>query len=210
MTSTAACEARLAAVAADQHGVFTRAQATAAGFRAPQIERRVVAGVWQRSFPRVYRNAAAPASSAAMYWAAALWAGPECALSHSSAAALWGMGSAPVAAPELIVSRARAPRCAGAIVHRVARYDAVDVVRMRGLPVTAPVRTIIDLAGILGDDDLAAVLERACTRGLVTVRAVGAGLDDLGATGRPGVARLRTLLTAFGSGPLLQSARMAG
>jgi hypothetical protein len=139
-----------------------------------------------------------------------LWAGPECALSHTSAAALWGIGFAPLAAPELIVPKARAPRSGGAIVHRVARFDAVDVVHVRALPVTAPVRTIVDLAGVLDDDDLRMALDRARGRGLVTVRAVGAGLDDLGSVGRPGAARLRALLAASGSGPLRPSARMAG
>ena len=64
MMSTIAADARLAAVAVAQHGVFTRAQAIAAGFGAAQIERRVRAGVWVRVLPRVYRHAATPVSGA--------------------------------------------------------------------------------------------------------------------------------------------------
>jgi len=61
--STMASDARLAEVAVEQHGVFTRAQATASGFSAAQIERRVRAEVWERLLPGVYRHAATPASN---------------------------------------------------------------------------------------------------------------------------------------------------
>ena len=87
--STLATDARLAEVAVVQHGVFTRAQAMASGFSASQIERRVRARAWERVLPGVYQHAATPASTARAYWAAVLWAGPECALSHASAAAIW-------------------------------------------------------------------------------------------------------------------------
>ena len=55
--STLAADARLAAVAVAQQGVFTRDQATASGFSAAQIERRVRGEVWERVLPRVYRHA---------------------------------------------------------------------------------------------------------------------------------------------------------
>jgi hypothetical protein len=210
MPSKFAVDARLAALAAGQGGVFSRAQAIAAGFGASQIERRVRAGTWQRMLPGVYLYAATPRSAAALHWGALLWAGPDSVLSHSSAAAIWRIRVAGGAAPEVIVPATRGPRAEGVIVHRVARMSAVDVVRLRGLPVTTPVRTIVDLATVLEHDDLRAALEEAVARGLVTVRAVGAGLDAIGSSGRPGAARLRALLAAFGSGWVRPSARMAG
>ena len=208
--STMASDARLAEVAVEQHGVFTRAQATASGFSAAQIERRVRAEVWERLLPGVYRHAATPASNALSHWAAVLWAGPDCALSHTSAAAIWRIPSAVLGRPELIVPKARAPRVRDVLVHRVTRIDDDDVLRVGRLPVTSPVRTIIDLAGVLEAGDLELALASARSRRLVTIRAVRGRLDEIGTVGRPGAARLRTLLAAIGSGPVEPSARMAG
>jgi hypothetical protein len=210
MPSSLAVDARLAAVAGAQAGVFARWQATAAGFGAAQIERRVRAGVWHRIFPRVYRHSAVSASVGTRQWGAILWAGPGSVLSHTSAAAIWRIPVVPGPAPEVLVPATRAPRAPGVTVHRVTRLRTVDVVRVHGLPVTTPVRTIVDLAAVLGADDLRAALEHALARDLVTVRAVGTGLDEIGSAGRPGAARLRVLLAASGSGEVRPSARMAG
>ena len=208
--STQVADARLAAVAVVQQGVFTREQATASGFSAAQIERRVRGDVWVRIFPRVYRHSATPPSSALSHWAAVLWAGPECALSHSSAAAIWHIRGAMLGRPELIVRKARAPRVRGVVVHRVTRIDDEDVLRVGPLPVTSPVRTIIDLAGVLGAADLERALQSARSHRLLTIRTVRGRLDEIGTVGRPGAARLRTLLAAIGSGRVDPSARMAG
>jgi hypothetical protein len=210
MVSTMAADARLAVVAAGQLGAFTRAQATLAGFSAAQIERRVRAAAWVRVFPRVYRHAATPAASALSHWAAVLWAGQPCALSHTSAAAIWRIRGGAVDRPELIVPRARAPRAGGVVVHRVTRIDGNEVLDVDGLPVTSPLRTIIDLAGVLGDEDLAAIVAAARSRRLVTVRDLRFRLDEIGTVGRPGAARLRGLLTTIGSVQVGSSARMAG
>ncbi len=203
-------DARIAATAAAQQGVFTRAQARAAGFTAGQIERRLRARVWCRVFPRTYRYAATPESSLLRHRAAALWCGPPSALSHLSAAAIWHMHDDPVPTPELVVPRARAPRADGVVVHRVARLDDDDLTSVRGLTVTHPVRTILDLAGVLGPDELDRILARACALPTVTVRAVLGRLDEIGSAGRPGAALLRALLAPIGSVRVDRSARMAG
>ena len=208
--STMATDARLAEVAVVQQGVFTRAQATNAGFSAAQIERRVRAEMWARVLPGVYRYAATPVSNGLAHWAAVLWAGPQCALSHASAAAIWRIRGAWLGRPELIVPKTRAPRVAGVLVHRVTRIDELDVVRVAQLPVTSPVRTIIDLAGVLGPGDLELALASARSRRLLTIRAVRRRLDEIGTVGRPGAVRLRALLAATGSGRVDPSARMAG
>jgi hypothetical protein len=210
MVSTMAADARLAAVAVGQHGAFTRAQATAAGFTEGGIERRVRAEAWVRVLPRVYRHASAPASSALAHWSVVLWAGRPCALSHASAAAIWRIGVAPAGAPEVIVPRARAPRAPGVVVHRVTRIDDDDVMHVGRLPVTSPVRTVIDLAAVLDDRDLGAAVAAAQSRRLVTVRALRRRLDEIGTVGRPGAARLAGLLAMIGSGRVEPSARMAG
>jgi hypothetical protein len=88
--------------------------------------------------------------------------------------------------------------------------DADDVVWVERLPVTSPVRTVVDLAGVLDDAGLEAVVRLARARRLVTVRALRSRSDEIGAVGRPAAARLRRLLTTIGSGRVEPSARMAG
>jgi hypothetical protein len=208
--TTMTAESRLAVVAVGQQGAFTRAQALEAGFSAAQIERRVRAEVWVRVFPRVYHHASTPRSSALAHWAAVLWCGQPCALSHTSAAALWRIRTGSVERPELTVPKARAPRVDGVVVHRTQRIDGDDVASVGGLPVTSPVRTVIDLAGALTERDLEVLIHRARARRVVTVRALRTRLDEIGTLGRPGAARLGRLLATIGSGRVEPSARMAG
>jgi hypothetical protein len=203
-------EAQLALLARGQAGVFTRAQATAAGFRAGQIERRVRAHAWERVLPRVYRHAATPPSGALGSWAAVLWAGPDGVLSHTSAAGVWAIRVPRLGQPEVSVPKLRAPRVMGVVVHRVARIENCDIAHVGGLAVTAPARTVVDLAGVLSARELEVALASACAQGAVTVRAVVDRLDEVGSFGRPGSARLRALLVAVGRGRVGSSARMAG
>jgi len=206
-------DARLAALAVDQHGAFTRAQATGLGLSTDQVDRRLASGAWVRVFPRVYRHAATPASVLLLHSAAVLWAGAGCALSHSSAAALWRLDGVRVRAPELVVPMRRGPKADGVLVHRARRVDAREIGAIAGLPVTAPVRTLVDLASVVDDHALRRALESAIARRLVSARSVLDWLERSGSAGRPGVRRLRRVLGAagaIGSGPVRASARLGG
>jgi hypothetical protein len=96
------------------------------------------------------------------------------------------------------------------VVHRVASLEAVDVTSWRGFAVTTPVRTLIDVAAVLPEAELAAAVRRAAALGLVTRAALDARLCTLGSRGRPGTARLRQFLGASGSVLRDASARMVG
>jgi hypothetical protein len=208
--STLEAEARLAHVAAGQNGAFTRGQCLLAGFTSSQVQRRLDAGAWIRVFPRVYRHAGSPPTRALVHTGAVLWAGRGAALSHTTAARIWGFAFEAPDRVELLVPRTRAPRAADVVVHRVAHLDPTDVTARAGLPVTTPMRTLIDVAAVVPGHELAAMLERAVDHRLVTRRAVEDRLRSLGTRGRPGTVRLRTLLGPFGSASAHASARMAG
>lgn len=78
-------------------------------------------------------------------------------------------------------------------VHRVADVDPLDVDWCYGLPITAAVRTLLDLAGASGVSQLE--LENAlarCRRGLASDDEIRTAMAR--APGRRGYARLRTLL----------------
>ena len=204
-------EARLARIAATQRGAFTREQAARAGLSASQVQRRLDAGAWVRVHPRVYRHASAPPNRALVLTAALLWAGADAVLSHTTAAAMWRVAAVAEETIELIVPRTRAPRTPGVVVHRVVHLDRLDVTTTAGgLEVTTPLRTMVDLAAVVPAAELAAILDRALGRGLVTRRALTARLETPGTRGRPGTARLRTLLGTVGSASEGASARMAG
>jgi hypothetical protein len=76
-------------------------------------------------------------------------------------------------------------------VHRASVLDPDDLCRVENLPVTAPARTLIDLAAVLPPADLKTALRRAVARGLVARAGLVARLDVLGSAGRPGAVRLR-------------------
>jgi very-short-patch-repair endonuclease len=124
--------------------------------------------------------------------AAVLSCGPEAVLSHSSAAALWAIrplrsDRVEVSVP-VSVSRAQA----GIVVHRRVILAAGEVTRHRGIPVTTPICTLIDIAACLSRDQLEAAVNEADKRGLTDPEELRAALDEVGR--RPGIRPLRQLL----------------
>ena len=127
-----------------QHGVVGRAQLRALGLGDDAIDwrvrrrrfHRVHRGVYVVGYPHLTRNG--------HFMAAVLACGDQAALSHFSAAVLWGMlnseGKIHVSAPG---ERVRP----GLVVHR-AGLDEADVTKRAGIPVTKPARTLIDLADV--------------------------------------------------------------
>jgi hypothetical protein len=78
--------------------------------------------------------------------AAVLACGPHAVLSHRSAAALWRMGVA--WRTPLDVTSPSGHRIPGVLAHRCRVLEAT---REFGIPVTTPVRTLLDLAGTVDD-----------------------------------------------------------
>jgi very-short-patch-repair endonuclease len=111
--------------------------------------------------------------------AAVLTCGPHGALSHQDAAALLGIG--PGAGDRIHVSVpahvARLP--AGIAVHRRAVLRPEDVGRCRGIPVTSPLVTLIDLATCLDRDQLEAAINEADKHDLITPEDLHAALDRM-------------------------------
>jgi very-short-patch-repair endonuclease len=76
---------------------------------------------------------------------------------------------------------------------------------MGPIPITTPIRTLIDVAGRLEDDRLLAAIESVFRRGIGTPDRLAARLNALRGSGRRGVRRLATLLEQRGSGRALDS-----
>lgn len=136
---------RIAALAAKQHGLFTRRQALAAAGRG-LIEQRLEAGRWRRVHRGVYRLTGAPQTREQAILAACLAAGPFALASHSIAAELWrlpGFEGGPI---EISVPRGRWPRLPNVVIHTSAHLTKRDGTVIGVIPVTSPARTLSDLA----------------------------------------------------------------
>jgi hypothetical protein len=168
-------ERRCAECAARQHGVISRVQALALGLTRHQVHQRVVAGRWERVLPSVFRLSGTVWDWHQRLQAACLWAGRGFALSHKTAAALWGLPRFPRGPVELSVARnvRQADRLA---VHRVLPFGAKEVVVLEGFRVTSAARTLIDLAAEETVEDLRSSLDDLLRRGRVTPEALQAAL----------------------------------
>ena len=124
--------------------------------------------------------------------------GPTAVLSYHSAAALWGFVPWEERHPEITVLGTAPHAHPGLRVHRTTRLDLDDRTRHRGIPVTTPARTLLDLAATLEHRPLRAATRRAQSLQRVNVRQLA---DALGRhRRRRGAARLADII-ATGPAP---------
>jgi very-short-patch-repair endonuclease len=195
----------IAALAARQLAVFSREQAVELGASPRQVQLRVAQGQWESPLPGVYRIVGAEPDHRQWAMAAALWAGEGALASHGTAGFLWGIEGARAGKPELWVPSPRNPRSGLVIVHRGTRVDRADKTMLGPIPITTPIRTLIDLSARMEDDRLLAAMESVFRMDLGTPERLAARLEALGGSGRPGAARLEQLLVRRGDGRALES-----
>ena len=82
----------------------------------------------------------------------------------------------------------------GVVVHWTRSLPIADRAEVDGIPVTRPARTLIDLAAVVGGDDLESALDSALRDRLVTVPYLDRRLAELGSRGRDGLVVLRQLV----------------
>jgi very-short-patch-repair endonuclease len=159
--SDVAVDRAAAQLATRQHGVVGREQLVALGVSPHAIDHRVRTGRFIAVFRGTYAVGHAALSDAGRMRAALLTAGPGAALSHRSAAALHKL--IPSMPPFVEVTVTSAPRRSrpGLVIH--ATRHPIQAAVIGGLPVTAPLRTLVDLAPSLRPGEL----ERACAEALV-------------------------------------------
>lgn len=148
-----AVERAIAAVAARQHGYITRAQLLAIGLGVGAIKYRVMLGRLIPVYAGVYAVGYVRRTPVERAAAAVLACGEKAALSHGSAASLWGFAKhwdAPfeVTAPSMRIRE-------GINVHRSRTLTRRDITRQLGIRVTTPARTVLDNAPRLAGKRLA-------------------------------------------------------
>jgi hypothetical protein len=183
-----------AATANAQFGVISRQQAHAAGLSDKGILHRVATGRWQRVLPHVYRIVGAPESWHQKLMAAVLWAGEGSAISHRSAAAMWGLDGARRERIEVSAIHKLTRPGSWPIPHRPARLPLDEVTTISGIAVTTVARTLLDLGAVVLLPAVERALDGALRDGLVHVKELRTVLDRHGTSGRDGTAALRALL----------------
>jgi very-short-patch-repair endonuclease len=153
---------KLAALAHDAYGNVTREEALAVGVTDGQIRSRLRKGSLHLEYPGVYRVGHRAPSLEASYMAAVKACGKGALLCGRAAACLLAVVTGAAPPPEVLTTTKR--RIAGIIVHRSRTDLAVDAFKWRGVPVTSPARTIVDIAPALSLNDLARAFHEAGIR----------------------------------------------
>ena len=116
----------------------------------------------------------------------------EGVLSHYSAAALWGFIEWDGRSPEVLVIAESSRARPGLKVRRTAALERKDIKRHRGVSVTSPARTLLDLAAVLDYQPLRRTVRRAQALNHVNVPQIVEVLNRLGA--RAGAPKLRRVV----------------
>jgi hypothetical protein len=194
-------------IAERQDGLLSVAQAVAAGVSRRQIWRRRACGRYRRSRRGVVQIAGVPPSWRQAIRAASIAAGQQVVISHGSAARLLGVElTKPVhrrwardaAFIEVSAPLARHVRLDGVRGHRSGAWSAEDVIERGGIPLTSPLRLVIDLSSRLGVEGTGRLVDELLRRRLLDLAALRRRVDEL----RPAPGRsIRVLRIVLASRP---------
>jgi len=180
----------LTALADQQHGVVSRPQLRAIGFSDRAIDRAVEAERLYRIFRGTYAVGRPHISPRGRLRAATLACGDGAVASHRSAGALLGLLDKGPAVIDVIAPPSRGRKIDGIRFHRVRALRRDEVGTVDGIPCTSPARTLVDLAGTVGDWTLRSGFERAAQKRILDIPAIEASMDP----GRRGNKSLRALV----------------
>src|SRR3954447_4965057 len=154
----------IAALADRQDGVADRDQLLKLGLSRDAIDRRVQAGRLHQIHRGVYAVGHSRLSRNGRYQAALRFAGEGAVLSHRSAAALWELRASKEREIDVIASTDRR----GDAIVRIHRdsLGARDAMTRNGIRVTKPLRTLLDLAAVVNENQLERAVRQAVYRRL--------------------------------------------
>jgi predicted nucleotidyltransferase len=156
----------LFAVAESQQGYFTSAEAKSLGYDYSHQFFHVKRGNWVRVDHGIYRLKKFPAArheDLMRWW---LWSRKKAVLSHETAAALYDFGDLLPSKIHLTVPPDFRKRPSKSLMLHKAKLHESEIEKRDGLPVTKPLRTILDLArSHLDDERLEAVARDAILKG---------------------------------------------
>ncbi len=175
-----------------QHGVVSLDQARRVGLTDHQIQRLVDGGRLIRPVRGALLIAGCPATWEQSVMVAVAAAGNGALASHQTAAYLWDLTGFRPDRIDVVMQRWDRSRqdCA---VHESKDLAPQDADRVNGVPVTSPVRTVVDL-GATAPWLVESALERGIRQGAFRLWDVAAFVQRVGRRGRRGVGVMRPLL----------------
>ena len=151
----------LATLTTGQHGVVARRQLCELGLTDSVIAYAVGLGRLHRMHRGVYAVGHPIVGARGRWMAAVLACGPTAALSHTSAAALWGIRSSAASLIDVMVRTRGGRSRAGLRIHRTPSLRPEEVTTHAGIPVTTPERAVLDVAATLTPRQLERALDQA-------------------------------------------------
>ena len=150
---------RIAEIAGAQHGLISWEQLRRANVSPKAIRSRVATRHLQVIHNRVYAVGHGQLTQDAKFMAAVLAGGLNARSSHEAAAALWGIR--PFSSRVVDVTTSTWKRKEPGIRFRASDCHYSECTEIRGIPVTGPSRTLLDLGQVLDDDALERALREA-------------------------------------------------
>lgn len=182
-------------LASRQQGVIGYKQARHLGLEHHHIRWQVRVGRWKRIRPGVFVVTGSPSTWLQDLKALSLWLGDGFALSHTTAAALYGFARFREGPLEATVARrVRAPP---QVVLHQGEVGWRELEAVKGLRVTSPTRTLLDLAAVVSPEDLRASCDEALRRRLTTLARLEQAVER---TSSWGVIALRKLVHEYAGG----------
>ena len=185
-------EGFLRSLAERQHGLVTRPQLVEAGVTDNDLVRRVNRQRLDRIHPGVYYLDSTPATWRTEVLAAVMAAGPGALASHRTAAVLWEFDAIYGRMIEVTVPFNEEPRPLGVILHRTRRPNPGTIVD--GIPVTAPEKSLIDIAPFVPERTLQKAARSAIRQGLTTAEKLDAATGVHGGRGVAGTRKYRRVV----------------
>ncbi|WP_370327715.1 type IV toxin-antitoxin system AbiEi family antitoxin domain-containing protein [Euzebya sp.] len=170
---------RLYALAAEQAGYFTAAQAVQIGYSHQAQKYHVDHGNWTRVDRGIFRIPEWPAgpNDGLVRWV--LWSKHRAVVSHDSAAAAYGLGLLNPAKVHLTVPPDFRMSDPVVVLHRGVLPDS-DVTTLEGATITTVLRTVLDVIESHFDEELvASVVDDAVATGGVTAGLIRRRMHEL-------------------------------
>jgi hypothetical protein len=184
----------IAALAERQHGVVARRQLRALGLSDTEITTRTAAGYLQPIFRETFAVGHRQVDRRARMLAAVLACGDGAILSHGSAAELIGLWDKRAVPVDVIPPGWSGRKIQDIRWHRVLFPTPEEIEIRDGIRCTTPARTLVDMAGRVGQQSLRRLIEQAAVLDKLDVREV----DRILAQGRRrGAPNLRALLDVW-------------
>jgi len=179
-------------LAENQHGVVSSDQLLEVGYTRQAIYHRIRTGRLHPLHRGVYAVGRRHVTDHGRWMAAIVACGGSAVLSHSSAAALWRIGSEERGLVELSLPNLSRRCRPGLQIHQRPALQVCDLTHEYGIPVTTPIQTLIDMALRLDHPGIERAINEADKYNLVHPPGLRKALDAR--AGEPGVARLRHIL----------------